>query len=134
MGLGIFDEKAPITNWGVFGDFSSTDRTNVFNSPFGGICRLDILTLSTDKATDTLIRVGLGNTTDSGPITNFISALTLPANAGNGTVPAFDVLASLPASYAGGIVLAATVAVFIAMDSALGGSEHVYFAAFGGVV
>lgn len=132
MGFNTFDEKIPDTAYLQLTDSLGTNIYFLQLSSITNTYRIDALTCTTDSAADLHLMVGLGSQFDSPHPMYPIETVVIPLGSGNGTVPAFDVLAHLPAPYQQGIPFMPGGGLVLQLVTALATGAHLWLTALGG--
>lgn len=132
MPLTVYDEKVP----GYYGQTITSSKGTApwvaYTSFQDSASRIDSLVCTTDKTTDTLIDVGIGFVQDLPGAFYKVATLTIPAGAGNGTVPPYDITAHLPAPYQNGIAMTRGGGFTLRLQVALADGESITFLGMGG--
>lgn len=129
MGVQIYDEHAPNIAVRIVADTDGTTPKVLF-SPTGATARADTCLVRSDATTDTILELGMydpsSNTQDD------LCQLTIPAGAGKGAVPLFDLFGALPTPLQGGICVSQSFWLGIRATVALASGEYVTLVTFGG--
>lgn len=132
MGLQYFDEKTPIVGIQVVASGSGTSEVLVLSSYVLGPCRLDQLWVASGCATDKIMTLVVCGDVSNGGSFKDIASFTVPAGAGDGTVPLFDALTACFVANQGGIAVPPNWGFAVKMPEALTGGDTLTVTALGG--
>lgn len=124
MAGAIYDEKAIISTYLQIGNAQGTDDLGTNGSAVIGPWRADLLVASNDDTIDHVLFVGAFDSYQQ-DFYKFWWSVTVPAGAGYGTTPVFDVLEALGTVMQGGLIfyanrgLAVKVAVAVTAGKTL---------------
>lgn len=124
MGLSVFDE---VSVWEWDQNWSSAQSTNK-TALFSGVTptiRIDNWVATSTDTVDHLAEIWYANA--------WIDTITIPAGAGNGTVPPVDMIAKLKADCGlDHILMSSTKAISVRMQVAISASKNIYWLLIGG--
>lgn len=132
MGNAIYDEKAILNGGRSFTDAYADEWYQVGGPNSNVPYRVDLLIASSSSIADQVLDVGFADVnTTPGPLLRMASVI-IPAGAGDGIVPAVDVLAGILPVVAGGLPLGATQVLILHLQATPGAGEMVLVTWSGG--
>lgn len=134
LGLQIFDEKRPRNASLTIEDTDSGDWQQLMAPDFGTWVRVDGITIT---STDTVARVvsfSLGQPVTGETSWGLIGSVSVPAGAGDGTVPPLDVLPLILPAGLSGIVLDGQYSLSVKMPTAPATGKTLTITLWGGFI
>lgn len=129
MGVDTFSETFPAFEYVSFTDSDGTGEKYIPNTGYPVPARWDtILATSTDTVDKLLV------CSTAGGLPNALGSVTIPAGAGNGTVPSVDVLAALLPAGVSGIALPDYAQLVFNLAAAASSGKFVRVIALGGML
>lgn len=125
MGFQVFDEKLVLNGPVEFGLAADTDWQYLVSPYAGGVVRVDEMWAATNKATDTVIEIGVFFTVGTPSSSTRIGGCTIPAVSGNTTVQMCDILKALFGEAGHALIVGPGQEIAFRLPAALTGSDVV---------
>jgi hypothetical protein len=128
MSFQVFDEHTLVNYLTRIANAQGTTPVAVATAPQPGL-RIDAIIAGNDDSIDHVVEFGI----DNGAQAHYLGSVVVPAGAGQGGVPAVDVLAALQVGTLGAVLVAPDIEVVARVPVAMQGASYLYLTTVGGL-